>query len=183
MIFRGSRNLTLFYRVSIENPQSWGSKVQALQGQLSGRVPPLWRSVRFDPPIPVSEHPLWHEMDLAITEVRLMASESQLQNDVFVTAIKTLQSQTGTGSLSEVDKRLAVLESRPVETASSTVTFATDESNTPSLGMTMSIERVQVLESLAASFFFSPSASLNLLVARAIRNAIRTNRFARAIRN
>ena len=36
--FRGCRNLTLFYRVSIENPQFGGSKVQALQGQLSGRV-------------------------------------------------------------------------------------------------------------------------------------------------
>ena len=44
--------MALFYRDSIENPQFGGSKVQAFQGQLSGRVPPPPSSVRcFDPPL------------------------------------------------------------------------------------------------------------------------------------
>ena len=44
--------LTPFYRDSIETRQFRGPKVQVFEGQLSGRVPPpLYRSVRFEPPL------------------------------------------------------------------------------------------------------------------------------------
>ena len=54
--FEGPLKLTHFYRDSIEKISNLGVKVQAFEGQLSGRVPPP-SSVRYvlTPPIPVSD--------------------------------------------------------------------------------------------------------------------------------
>ena len=51
--FRGSLDLTPFYRDSIENPQFGGEKSKLFPRTTSGESsPPLQLSVRFDPPYP-----------------------------------------------------------------------------------------------------------------------------------
>ena len=54
LTFRGSRKLTLFYRVSIENPQFGGQKSKLCKDNFRGEFPPPPSSVRYvlTPPYP-----------------------------------------------------------------------------------------------------------------------------------
>ena len=60
LIFGGFRNLTLFYRDSIENRQFGGQKSKLCKDNFRGKSPPPASGVRYvlTPPIPISDYRL-----------------------------------------------------------------------------------------------------------------------------
>ena len=150
------RNTSLDWRMqSIEDDLT---KLQVkFQGgsQLSGqdRVAQLSQQVQE-----LSQNPLWHEMqkttveiqhfkermnpDMKDIEFRLKQLETVSQEQEDQQTMQKLKEKTYP-VMADIEKRLIALETRPVETATSNVSF-TDENPTT---LTTLIERAQVLES------------------------------------
>ena len=85
-------------------------------------------------------------MQVAIVEMKQLKATVQAQTEDFKTSISALQSQfSNVQSIRDIERRLSLLEVRPVEPAHSMVTFAEDIAQ---ISMTTLIERAQVLESI-----------------------------------
>ena len=91
----------------------------------------------------LQQNPLWHDMRVAIVELKQLETNTQTQNEELKASIVALQSQLSIAQIGEIERRLSLLEAA-CRAAHSTVSLAEDASQ---IAMTTLMERVQVLES------------------------------------